>query len=126
MLYSQNKLEVVPVHEIEYYVENSKCPVLEFIRENSSKEQAKILREIDLLQEFGFTLGMPHIKKIQGTDDLWELRIRHSSNSFRIFYFCFLGGRFVLLHGIRKTTNKTPKRDIELSLERIEKYLKRV
>ncbi|MDK2821519.1 MAG: hypothetical protein PWP31_1484 [Clostridia bacterium] len=52
--------------EIEYYEENNKCPVFDFIKTLSPKEQAKILREIDLLAEFGLSLGLPHIKKLQG------------------------------------------------------------
>lgn len=51
---------------IEYYEENGKYPVFEFIQGLSPKEQAKILREIDLLAEFGLALGLPHIKKMQG------------------------------------------------------------
>lgn len=112
------------MYQIEYYTEKGKCPVLEFIVNQSPKEQAKILREIDLLEEFGLSLGMPHIKKIQGTEDLWELRIKHGSNNFRIFHFCFSGGKFVLLHGIRKTTGRTPVRDINTAENRMKKYLK--
>jgi len=110
--------------EIEYYTEKGKYPVLEFIQKQSPKEQAKVLREIDLLEEFGLSLGLPHIKKIQGHDDLWELRIKHSSNNFRIFYFCYTGGKFVLLHGIRKTSGKTPSRDIKTADKRKQNYLK--
>ncbi len=112
------------MYEIEYYTEKGKCPVLEFIQEQSSKVQAKILREIDLLEEFGLSLGMPHIRKIQGSEDLWELRIKHSTNNFRIFYFCYTGGKFVLLHGIRKTTGRTPSGSIKMATKRKECYLK--
>ena len=110
------------MYEIEYYIENNKSPVYEFISELNIKEQAKTLREIDLLSEFGLPLGFPHISKMVGTD-LWELRIKHSSNHFRIFYFCFTNNKFVLLHGIRKTTNKTPKGDLELATKRMKIYL---
>ena len=110
--------------KIEYYTEKGKCPVLEFIQAQSPKEQAKILREIDLLEEFGLSLGLPHIKKMHGYEDLWELRIKYSSNNFRVFYFCCTGGRFVLLHGIRKTTGKTPTRDIKTADKRMKYYLK--
>lgn len=110
---------------IEYYTENGICPVFDFIKDQSPKEQAKKLREIDLLEEFGLSLGLPHIKKIQGYEDLWELRIKQSSNNFRIFYFCYTGGRFVLLHGIRKTTGKTPPKDLKIADKRKVKYLER-
>nr|WP_041720955.1 type II toxin-antitoxin system RelE/ParE family toxin [Alkaliphilus metalliredigens] len=112
------------MYEIHYYSEKNKYPVFEFISSQSPKEQAKILREIDLLSEFGLSLGMPHIKKIQGIDALWELRIKHSSNIFRIFYFHFVEGKFVLLHAIRKTTTKTPKKELSIAVKRRNHYLK--
>jgi len=49
--------------EVEYYQENEGAPVVDFILERSPKEQAKILREIDLLEEFSLFLGIPHIRK---------------------------------------------------------------
>jgi phage-related protein len=117
--------EVINLYEIEYYLENSQSPVVEFIKQLNLKEQAKILREIDLLQEFGLFLGPPHIKKLEGPyNKLWELRVKQSTNDFRIFFFCFSQGKFVLLHGIRKTTNSTPKNALELSLRRLNNYIK--
>lgn len=113
------------MYEIEYYTEKGKYPVFQFIQQQSPKEQAKILREIDLLEEFGLALGMPHIKKMQGSEDIWELRIKHSTNNFRIFYFCFTGGKFILLHGIRKTSGKTPVKDLKMAIKRMNLYLKR-
>ncbi|MCL5289763.1 MAG: type II toxin-antitoxin system RelE/ParE family toxin [Bacillota bacterium] len=108
---------------VEYYMEKDYCPVLEFIHSCSSKEQAKILREIDLLEEFGPLLGMPYVRKIEGTDDIWELRIRLANNQFRLLYFIFSNNKIVMLHGFQKKTQKTPKREIEMALKRRMKYL---
>lgn len=117
--------EVIKLYQIEYYVENGKFPVVEFINQLNFKEQAKILREIDLLQEFGHFLGPPHIKKLEGRyNKLWELRIKQSTNDFRIFYFYLNQGKYVLLHGIRKTSNKTPETALEISLNRMNNYIK--
>ena len=113
------------MYEIEYYVEKGKSPVVEFLSKLNSKEQAKILREIDLLQDFGLFIGPPHIKKLEGHyNKLWELRIKQSTNDFRVFFFSFNQGRFVLLHGIRKTTDTTPKNALEISLKRLNNYLR--
>ena len=49
--------EVIILYEIEYYVEKDNSPVVEFLNKLNSKEQAKILRVIDLLQDFGLFLG---------------------------------------------------------------------
>jgi len=109
------------MYKIKYYSKNHISPVVEFIQNQSPKEQAKILREIDLLEEFGLFLGMPHIKKLNGYNDLWELRIKHSSNIFRILFFHYKEGIFILLHGFKKKTNKTPKREINKAIHRLNK-----
>ena len=113
------------MYNVEYYIENGYSPVVEFLNKLNSKEQAKILREIDLLQDFGLFLGPPHIKKLEGPyNKLWELRVKQSTNDFRIFFFSFTQGKFVLLHGIRKTTDSTPKNALDISLKRLHYYLK--
>jgi len=58
------------------------------------------------------------------TIKLWELRIKQSTDDFRIFYFGFDQGKFILLHGIRKTLKKTPKTDLDISIKRLANYLK--
>lgn len=63
MLYNIIRTGVTILFEIEYYTENNKCPVYEFIKSQIPKDQAKILKEIDLLAEFGLSLGMPYIKR---------------------------------------------------------------
>jgi phage-related protein len=78
-----------------------------------------------LLQTFGFSLGMPYIRKIAGSDELWELRIQFGSNDYRVFYFHYAKGLFILLHAIKKKTDKTPTRDIATALSRIKKYYQR-
>lgn len=113
------------MNAIEYYEENGDIPVIDFLESLSAKEQAKILREIDLLEEFGFSLGMPYIRKMEGTKELWELRIKQSSNNYRVFFFHYVDGVFVLLHGIVKKTEKTPKRHIDVALDRMKKYKER-
>lgn len=90
-----------------------------------TKEKAKIFRDIELLRTFGFSLGMPYVRKIAGTDELWELRIQYGSNDYRIFYFHYVKGLFILLHAFKKKTDKTPVRDIEMALSRIKKYYQR-
>ena len=113
------------MYHIIYYVENNRSPVVEFIQNQNPKEQAKILREIDLLEEFGLFLGMPHIRKMKSTKSIWELRIKHSSNIFRIFFFTIKDSKLVLLHGFRKKSNKTPKKELDIALKRMLNYIER-
>ena len=108
--------------DIEFYQDSQgNIPVQDFICQQSAKVEAKIYRHIDLLQEFGLSLGQPYVEKLTGSD-IWELKIRHSSNRYRILYFAFSGRRFVLLHAFLKKTAKTPKNELEIAQSRIFDY----
>jgi phage-related protein len=110
-----------------YEKEDGKVPVLEFILSLEPKQQAKIYREIDLLEKFGSELHYPHVDTIKGKrcKDLMELRIMIASNIFRIFYFLPKGNKAILLHGIIKKKQKTPKKELDTALERMKDYLRR-
>lgn len=64
-------MEIRIGHTIEKFIEFLEKPTI-----------AKVLRTIDLLEDFGPQLGMPHSKKIE--DGLFELRIR-GKQEVRIF-----------------------------------------
>ncbi|MDR2542421.1 MAG: type II toxin-antitoxin system RelE/ParE family toxin [Treponema sp.] len=117
---------------MEYNVElyeklDGKVPVLEFIQNLEPKQQAKVYREIDLLEKFGNELHYPHVDIIKGDKykGLWELRIKFSSNIFRIFYFLPISNNVILLHGITKKKKKTPKNELDVALDRMKDYLRR-
>lgn len=82
-----------------------------FIRSLEKKTIAKILRVIDLLEEFGNELKEPHSKKVQG--NIFELRIR-GRQEVRILYI-FSGKTAILLHGFVKKSSKTPKKEINVA-----------
>ncbi|BEP29190.1 type II toxin-antitoxin system RelE/ParE family toxin [Helicovermis profundi] len=109
---------------IELYTKENKIPVLEFIQSLPAKHQAKIKREIDLLEKFGINLTYPHTKKIEGEKykGLWELRIKFSSDNTRIFYFLHLNKTFVLLNGFQKKSNKTPSKHLKLAKDYMDNY----
>lgn len=108
--------------EIDFYQDSQgNIPVQDFICQQSAKVEAKIYRHIDLLQDFGLSLGQPYIEKLAGSD-VWELKIRYSSNRYRILYFAFSGRRFILLHAFLKKTAKTPNSEIEIAENRMFDY----
>ena len=79
-----------------------------FLESLSDKEIAKAIRTIELLEEFGNNLNMPHSKHM--TDGLLELRIR-GTREIRIFY-CFHKNKAVLLHACIKKTQKTLDKEL--------------
>jgi phage-related protein len=79
-----------------------------FLSSLTEKEVAKVIRTIELLEEFGNDLSMPHSKHM--SDGLLELRIR-GSREVRIFY-CFHKNTAVLLHAYIKKTQKTLDKEL--------------
>ena len=97
-----------------------KSPVKDFIDKLPVKSQTKVYNTLELLAEFGLTLGLPHAKKISGTP-LWELRILGEKSS-RFFYIAKTGRSFLLLHGFAKKSQKTPPKEIKTALARLKIY----
>jgi len=60
-------------------------PAHRFIAGLDAKFKAKVLRAIDLLEDFGPYLAMPHARKLKG-HNMWELRVKLGSDICRLFY----------------------------------------
>lgn len=97
--------------------------VANFLDTLPSKDLAKVMRDIDLLSEYGTDLHEPYVKHIDGA--IWELRSKFSSNCYRIFYFIWRDNKLILLHGFSKKTQKTPKREIDVAKKRMNDYQSR-
>lgn len=114
--------------QVEYYKkENGKIPVLEYLLTLNAKMRAKAFSEIELLEKHGTALREPYVKAIKGEKykDLFELRIKFSSDISRIFYFTFKNNTFVLLHGYTKKTDQVPKTELDKALRYKEDYERR-
>ena len=110
------------MYEIKYYEEKKRFPVLEFIEQLPPKVIAKLLRNIDLLESNGLNLGFPLISRITGVNELWELRTKFGRSNYRIIFFHYRRGLFVLLHAFIKKTSQLPKKEIQIALNRLNKY----
>ena len=55
------------------------------------------------------------LKHLEGQKGMYEIRIEHSSNIFRIFCFFDKGKIVVLLNGYQKKTQKTSFNEIEMA-----------
>lgn len=107
---------------VEFYADLSgRCDVLEFIGSLPVQEQAAIKRSLELLQEFGLQLPTTYAKAITSHRKLWELSV----GGIRLFYVTHAGRVFVVLHGFRKRTVKTPAREIAVAERRIAEFLSR-
>lgn len=106
-----------------YSTEQGNSPVKDFILGLDFKTQSKIRNTLNLLQDFGTSLSSPHVKKLVGSQ-LWELRILGTDN-IRIFYITISQKTFLLLHGFKKKSNKTPLKEIKVAEARLAEHRSR-
>ena len=112
------------------YYENGKGekPVEEYInglREQQGKDAriklTKVVEYIRKLSEYGTRVGKPEVDKIEGEENLYELRPLKD----RIFFAYWKDNTFVLLHHFVKKSRKTPKTEIEQAKRNLKDWIER-
>ena len=105
---------------VEYYETADGASVVEEeMKSFGPKIFARILRAVDLLEDFGIQLGGDYIVHVR--DKIWELRVTR----YRVLYFASTGRRFVLLRAFIKKTRKTPEKETNLAQGRLEDHVAR-
>ena len=89
-------------------------PVRDWLKTLSKVERVEVGSDIQSVQ-FGWPLGMPLVKHLQG--DLWEVRTQLANRIARVI-FAVEGNTMYLLHGFIKTTQKTAPADLALAQKR--------
>jgi len=62
------------------------------------------------------------LKHLEGTDGLYEMRIKVGSNIYRVFCFFDKENLVILLGGFQKKSAKTPPREIENAKKKKKEY----
>jgi phage-related protein len=79
--------------------------------------QARFSRIAELIQGYGLErVGEPHVKHLEGP--LWEMRMKGRDGISRAVYVTARGRRVVVVRVFVKKTQKTPRREIDVALER--------
>lgn len=73
----------------------------------------------------GFMVAQQYFKKLEGTEDLWEVRAEFGGDAFRMLGFWDAGRLIILTNGFDKKTQKTPEREIALAEQRKRDHLNR-
>jgi phage-related protein len=96
----------------------------DFYNAQNEQVQLKIDWTIGLLRSLQI-VPVKFLKHLEGTDGLYEMRIRVNNNIFRVF--CFFDGEslVILFNGFQKKTEKIPKREIEKAEKLKKEYEKR-
>ncbi|HBH22963.1 MAG TPA: addiction module toxin RelE [Cytophagales bacterium] len=92
-----------------------------FLKKQTQKFQDmiyKILEAIETLER----IPENYLKRLTGTEGLYEARIRLGSNIWRVF--CFFDGEklVILLSGFPKKAQKTPKKELEKAIRLMNEY----
>lgn len=66
-----------------------------------------------------------YFKKLDGTDDIWEVRIDFGNNTFRLFGFFEKGNLIILTNGFAKKSQKAPQSETSLAEQRKKDYQSR-
>ena len=79
--------------------------------------KARFRRIVELIQDYGFDrVREPHVRHLEGS--LWEMRLKGKDGISRAIYVTARGRRVVVVRVFVKKTQKTPRREIDLALER--------
>ena len=79
--------------------------------------QARFLRLVERITAAGLqSLSEPHVKHLEGK--LWELRLTGRDGIARALYVTAIGQRVIVVRAFVKKTQKTPRAEIELALQR--------
>ena len=110
--------------DVEYYEkEDGTFPAEECILSLDAKMQAKMFRELELLETFGNELREPHSKPLG--DGIYEIRAKVASDITRVLYFFVVNKKIILTNGFVKKTQKTPDSEITLAKKYRKDYLER-
>ena len=107
-----------------YESESGSCPVIKFLGKLSAPEKDKVAIALEHISTAQFPASHLFCKMVN-TQDLWEIRIRHNTNIYRLL--CFFDGKTVIVaaHAFQKKTQKTPAQEIRTAQQRRKDYLRR-
>uniref|UniRef100_UPI004047E474 type II toxin-antitoxin system RelE/ParE family toxin n=1 Tax=Algoriphagus sp. TaxID=1872435 RepID=UPI004047E474 len=88
----------------------------DFFSQQNEKVKAKIVWTFDLVEDLQ-RVPESYLKHLENTDGLYEIRVQHASDQFRVFCFFDEGQLVVLANGFQKKTQKTPKKEIEKAIK---------
>lgn len=95
----------------------------DFLRSLSPKIRQKVSNIFDIIETVEMVPSR-HLRHIEGTDGLYEIRVQFGSDILRVFCFFDTGKLVILLTGFIKKTQKTPKREIDRAVRLMKEYYK--
>ena len=111
------------MREIRFYrTRSGRSPVEEFLDTLAAKQAQKLIWVLRLVEEVD-RVPEQYLKKLAGTEDLWEIRAQYGGDVFRLLGFFDGPALVVLVSGFAKKSQRTPKQ--EITAQRKQEYLSR-
>ena len=107
-----------------YRTASGKCPIEEHLDSLSDEQAAKIAWVLKLIRELD-QIPSKYFKKLVNTNDIWEVRINFSGDTFRLLGFFEGQDRIILTNSFQKKSQKTPVKQIRLAENRKKDFLSR-
>ena len=95
-----------------------------YLESLSNKQTEKVFFVLDLIETIDI-VPRKFFKKLEATDDIWEIRIQHGNNIFRLLGFLNGNDLVILNHAFTKKTQKTPRNAIQVAERRKQDYFNR-
>ena len=105
-----------PVLNVSFFrTDVGRAPVQQWLKGLDDADRKVIGEDIRFVQ-FGWPLGMPHVRKME--EHLWEIRSRLSKRRIARILFTVRDSKMILLHGFIKKSQRTPQKDLNLARNR--------
>ncbi len=98
---------------IKYFNENVENQILDL----PDGLLARYLKLTDMMLVHGSNLGLPHTKSL--SSGLFELRLKSKEGIGRVFYCTKVGKNIIMLHLLIKKSQKIPKNEMDIALQRL-------
>lgn len=98
-----------------YRSDSGREPVREWLQSLDAADRRIIGEDIKDV-EFAWPIGMPLVRSLGR--GIWEVRSSLPQGRIARVLFCVERDCMVLLHGLMKTTQKTPAKDLDLAIRR--------
>lgn len=107
-----------------YKTANGRNPVADFLDSLDGKQAQKVAWVLELVESLAI-IPKQYFKKLESTDEIWEIRVQSGGNAFRLLGFWDSGNFVVLCHAFAKKSQEVPKKEIVIAEERKTDYFKR-
>jgi phage-related protein len=113
------------VRTIQFYqTATGKSPVEEFLDSLPDRHAQKVVWVFRLVERLDI-VPQRYLKKLVGTENLWEIRVQIAGNSYRFLGFFDGPLLLILTSGFSKKQQKIPTREIDLAQQRRTEYRQR-